>query len=335
MDTIIITHIADADGIISGAFIAAMMASKGESYELRFADYPNLVDILATASKEIGKKIYILDLALEDKVPDDHIKLLIENNEVHYFDHHAINPERRNILESKLATFNSSTANVCTATLIAEYYNLDGTEFEISSNCAQGTDYPGTVDPALEALGRELNLAIFPESGFFPGYILEMIRQGFDDPGVWRKGYNLSDALAKGADNTRKAIEKSKPLLEKSVTLHEFFSRTDKALIVAFGLGARCLSQKPGYEIVKENFPEADVCVVLYETVSIFAGPGINPKHPEVPVLAFLIEIGGGGRDNMGGYQFATPTHKDNYVKRREELLEKYKRFLEQTGFVR
>lgn len=43
---VIITHSGDPDGIVSAAFIADILELKSVGYELRFADYPNLTEVL-------------------------------------------------------------------------------------------------------------------------------------------------------------------------------------------------------------------------------------------------------------------------------------------------
>jgi nanoRNase/pAp phosphatase (c-di-AMP/oligoRNAs hydrolase) len=41
-------------------------------------------------------------------------------------------------------------------------------------------------------------------------------------------------------------------------------------------------------------------------------------------------EKGGGGRNNMGGFQLKTPTNSNNYEERRDSLLEDFQEFIKQ-----
>lgn len=331
---IIITHSADPDGIVSAAFITDILESAGTPYELRFADYPNLTEVIGKVARETDKSIYILDLGLSrTEISDEVIQPLLQNNEVHYFDHHAIEVERKDQLKLGLKTFVSNTEKICTAHLIAKHYKLEGKEYEILADCAQATDYNGTVGSELTALGAELAQAISPESGLVWGKIVRTIKEGIHTHKIWRDGYTLTGKLAQGAAKTRKVMQAATIQLEKSASCHEFFKDTASPVLVAIALSHDSLYMKPGYQALKQKFPEAQVCFALYESGSVFAGPGQSWEQSSAPLLAFLQKQGGGGRNNMGGFSYNSPSDRDNYEQRRDSLLQQYEDFLKRNSF--
>lgn len=331
INAVIITHSADPDGLVSAAFVTDILESSGIAYGLRFADYPNLTEVMKNAAKETGKAIYILDLALRTKsVHDEVLKPLLDNNEVHYFDHHEIEVDRIGLLEKGLNTFISTSERICTARLIAEHYQIEGSEHKLLSDCAQATDYPGTVDAESTQLGTELAQAISNASRLGLDNVVQIIREGLYNHRVWRDGYSLTGELSRGAARTRKAMEIATAQLEKSATSQELFNGTDSAVVVAVAMADQSLYMMAGYQVLNQRCPEAQVCFVSYESVSVFAGPGMSSKQPQVPLLAFLEEQGGGGRNDMGGFQYKSPTHIGNYEERRDTLLQKYEEFLKQ-----
>lgn len=328
-NTIIITHSADPDGIISAVFIAAMLESIDVTYEFQFVDYPNITEVIGKTAMETDRSIYILDLGLlKADIPDKVIQLMLENNAVHYFDHHEIDVERRELLKQGLTTYVSVSKNICTARLIAEHYKFKGNEYKILADCAQATDYDGTVGLELTMLGTELAQAISPDSGLALEKIVHTIKEGLHNHRVWRNGYKLTGYLAEGAAKTRQAMEVATIQLNESASCHELFKVSDSPVLVAIALSGDSLYMKPGYQVLKQKFPQAHVCFVLYESGSVFAGPGQSGEQAIVPLLAFLKEQGGGGRNSMGGFNDKIPTDIRNYKKKRDALLQKYENFL-------
>jgi hypothetical protein len=183
----------------------------------------------------------------------------------------------------------------------------------------------------LTALGTELAQAISPVSGLAWKNVFRTITEALHDHQVWRDGYRLTGHLAEGAARTREAWRIPKIQLEKSASCHTLLKGTDLAVLVAIALSADSLYMKPGYQALKQKFPEAHVCFVLYESKSVIAGPGQSSKQPEVPLLPFLEkqpnekDPNGGGRNNRGGFRYETPTHIGNYEERRDSLLRAYR----------
>lgn len=331
-DAVIITHSEDPDGIISAVFIADFLKSKNVEYELRFADYSNLAKVIGTATKESGKSFYILDLGLSQaKLSKEAMLTLLENNEVHYFDHHELEIEYRDLFRKKCKTFVSKSEMICTSRLIAEHYKLEKKEYKLLSDCAQATDYYGSISSEFTELGTELAKAISSASELSLQNIVKTLRKGLYHHQIWRKNYNLTGELAKRAVKAQKMMNVAMPQFEQSASCNEIFDNNASTVMTVTAMSADSLNILSGmfaYLLLKEKHPEAHVCFVFYESGSVFAGQGKCLEQTQIMVVEFLKKQGGGGRDNMGGFQYKTPTNTDNYKERKDSLIQDFKNFL-------
>jgi nanoRNase/pAp phosphatase (c-di-AMP/oligoRNAs hydrolase) len=161
--------------------------------------------------------------------------------------------------------------------------------------------------------------------------IVKTLIEGLRDSQIWRNNNNLTGELAKGAIRTQKTMNVAMPQFEESASCYEIFDGTASTVQTVIAMSADSLNILTGmfaYRLLKEKYAEAHVCFVLFESGSVFAGQGKNLKKTPIPVLEFLKKQGGGGRDNMGGFQYKTPTNADNYEERKDSLIRDFKNFL-------
>ena len=165
--------------------------------------------------------------------PDGIMMPMLKNNDVHYFDHHEIEVERRNLLRDKCKTFVSKNEELCTAKLIVEHYKFEETDHEVLSDCAQTTDYYGSKGRELTKLGTELAKAISTESDLAWENIVQTVREGLHDHKIWRNDYILTGELAKGAAMTQMAMDAEMSQFTDSAPCHELFENTNSITIAA------------------------------------------------------------------------------------------------------
>ena len=98
--TVCLSHVADADGIVSAA-----LAKQAFGSESVLADYGNMIDTLdVVVSNKKLKSLFICDLGLNHDNSDRFVEILstARNNgvDVEYIDHHYIDPDTMNALEN-------------------------------------------------------------------------------------------------------------------------------------------------------------------------------------------------------------------------------------------
>ncbi|MFH1357466.1 MAG: hypothetical protein ABII18_10090 [bacterium] len=319
---IIISHNADPDGFVSAALIADMLEGKGIKYEIRLTDYPILTETITKVAGEVGKIIYIMDLALRPSVVSDELlERLLSHNEVHYFDHHKIEDERKELFTRRVKTYVHKIARICTAHLILDYFQMKGVEHKVLAECAQAVDYGKASSEELTKLGVSLGRSLLPESDLKHLEIMAILIQGLKDPTLWREDYQLTGVLKKGELKSNKAIDDAILKLERTASVHKITVNNNTSLVLVFALVPTCLYMKAGYYELKKKYPEADFCFALYESVSTFGGVGHALKNTNLSILPFLEARGGGGRNNMGGFVFPTVTDSSSFEERKNQLL--------------
>ncbi len=331
----IITHSADPDGVVSNALLVSLIKLRDADYQVGFADYPNLKEVIAQAAgREERESLFIADLTLNERpVPDAILRPLLENHLVYYFDHHPLSSEKRVAeLKKGCAVFKHTSAQQCASLLLLSHFGLRKSKpHKFMALVAQSMDYPGTVDFEIELLGRQMNRIIRPESGLDLTGIVEKLADSLLTGKEWYATYGnrylftgeWDDAYKKVA----KQIDEAQKSLEASITIHPM-----GGLKIACAKIPKILYMKDGLHHLRAREGHADLFFCFYEGMDSFIGDHHNGKFQDegqLPLLPFIRTKGGGGRENSGGFNFQGITDNSNYQPRRDLVLEEFAKYLE------
>jgi len=137
LDSIVLSHRKDADGICSAALIRSFSGAK-----VHLADYGEMV---ATISKiEPASDIYICDLGLNRTIFDafeSDLQRLLKTGKVHYVDHHPINEDFADRLRSIGVDLYHSTEESAAMLVYKKYQEKLSGNAKILACCGAITDY--------------------------------------------------------------------------------------------------------------------------------------------------------------------------------------------------
>ncbi len=335
----ILHHGEDPDGIIAAALVGAycehqLKETPAAYFPLR---YDNVNDLLPSIVEEAEKshpcQIFVADInpttsvlrdgllyRLVDSVPLAHRDL----SAMTWIDHHTGT-------EKLLADFQQHgikvvhDANQCAALLTAKNFALnDDPYFHRLASIAQAHDYakPGQFNELLLA-GNELEKIIALANANGDEALLQRLitdlkdKHYFDDENVplpfWQEHSSQYDS--------QKAVALEQ--LKESIILENVGDYR-----VLFALASPLLSQKPAPRYLKENYGDAaDVQVCL------FAAPYRNhivqgKNDSSLDIVGFCQSMGGGGRNNSGGFTLQELITEENYAAQRKTIGERLECYL-------
>jgi len=312
---IILSHNADPDGIISATLLSSV--HRETQPQLRFADYPDLEEAMATILVDKPSHLIASDLPFREHSITDSSLIAVMEHGLSYFDHHPLSPERRQLLLKGSKHFVYTETPQCTSKLVCAFYQL-GTDEQYMARVAQALDYPGSETPDIDALSAQLNWVIRPESGLTLVDIVTTLQKNIAG-NTWQKDGQLTGSLRESYENIMHLADAARAKLESSITTHTVGNY--KAVCAC---SPQLLYMKEGLKTLRNLQPDADIHTVFYESVSMIADATKVPVE-KLPLLPYLKSKGGGGRQNGGGFTYKTPTTSANYAERRDQFLEDLK----------
>lgn len=313
---LIIVHGADSDGLASGALLQDHLGAG----EVRFADYHTLGEVFGSALlTDAGRPIHFADLSLRaPAISDDLLLALTEGRAVFGYDHHEIgDPARAHLLTRRLSRFVHAVGERCSARLIVDHLDIKSEHPRLLADAAQGSDYWGSVPAEVEALGRALDRVV---RELDRAAIVAALVAGLRDPKrtPWQQDHQLVGVLGDAHARIARRIERLLEPLRRNTTHHE-----SRGVRLACTLAPSAFYPKEGLHALRADCPDVDLHLVFYEeTTATLAALSAHGEARKLPLVPFLTQLGGGGRNGKGGLNYPTPHSMANYVGRREVFLQ-------------
>ncbi len=146
--------------------------------------------------------------------------------------------------------------------------------------------------------------------------VVELLADGPRQP--WQRDGALIGPLAEAARRVGRLRDTARVLLRP--TLHTLDGPLGP-VTVACALVPTVLYLKEGGRALKERCPQVEAVIAFYTSTSVVALPRSDTDEAALPLLPFLVDRGGGGRNNAGGFNYDSPTTPDNYPDRRDALI--------------
>lgn len=346
----IIHHGEDPDGIIAASIISQHCHSLGEWDPYCFPiRYDNLQEkfckIVDFAESIEPRQIFIADINYSPQiVTRDLLSRLAKaarpslwEDKILWLDHHqATRQLRSGVLRGDFDRMRLQVIyneNQCAALLAAQHFDLNrDSYFHRLTNIAQAHDYaqPGQASEPLAA-GNLLEGIICLANSTGDEEILRKLvldlrnRACFAEDGSLQPKWNTYSLEYQ--QQRVAALEK----LEKSLVVE----KTDNYDIL-FALSPPILSQKPASRHLREKYGDtADVIICFFEApyrnhlVQGRKGERIENDNSKkkIDVVEFCQAMGGGGRNNKGGFTTLEQINDENYALYRKLIAEKLASF--------
>lgn len=336
---VILHHGEDPDGVIAAALLGAYCERQLSEVPAAYFPlrYDNVSDNLPLIIKEAEQarpcQILVADINPTPSVMGDGLlyRLMEAVHPAHsnrpkmiWIDHHTGTERVKEDLQQRGIQV-VHDPNQCASLLVAKHFGLnDDLYFHHLASIAQAHDYakPGQSNEQLSA-GNELEK------------IIALANATGDETLLRRLIADLKDGRYFTAERIPSPFwqeHSSQYELQKTVALEQLKESIVIEKVnqysVLFALASPLLSQKPAPRYLRENYdPAADVQVCL------FAAPYRNhivqgKKDSSLDIVGFCQAMGGGGRNNSGGFTLSELITEENYPAQREMIGEQLGRYL-------
>lgn len=331
----IITHGEDPDGIISQAILWRYYCVKeGESHQRHFfARYDHLLEPFLEALRQDPRQLIVADISLNQELiqagemPGELLRSLAQQSGITWYDHHLSTQQSESYFQSLRATVHYSDTQ-CAAKLVAKDLLRGDPYVRELAKIAQANDYQNCLPQAPTArviLGDKLEgiISLFNAQNNQAGLFLLAEALQRDQ---WRTDETLLQPYWEiHVQEFQQESIQARAELETTVEIPRIESSR-----VLIGLADPILYPKAAPRYLREHYAEkADLFVTLFQAPC--RNHVILSHHGNlINVPALCQSLGGGGRDNGGGFTLPFEitsesfSHAKNYVINRvEEYLQR------------
>ncbi|HLC97244.1 MAG TPA: hypothetical protein VJC21_00465 [Candidatus Nanoarchaeia archaeon] len=330
MNPLVIAHAEDPDGLISRALLQrALLIDDKDPQDHIFVRYDRLVESFQEAVEKARthKAIYVADLSINDRLLQRDgdsalLEQLVSGKTLHWFDHHdSTAAHHQELIEQGITV--QYHKDKCASLLVAHYFCLGHPYEKMLGRVAQASDYPGSLhDPAAVRLGNGLEriIALANETMDY-GCLLDLACDLRDEK-CFDRQMQLS---SKWQEHLAAFIRRESQAYAELTESVQVISQDDRQIV--FGYASPLLSPKPGPSYLREQY--RDIAEIF---ICLFKPPVRNHlificEDSSFPVVPFVRSLGGGGRENGGGFTLDYDVTPENYPQVKEMLLEKMEKY--------
>lgn len=294
----------DCDGVISHALMKRTFRPFGDTTHFP-SDYYDFHKMLEEVITMPSGHIYVADLDLNSNIR--RYTYLFEraknkHNAFAWLDHHVGSLSTMDFLE-KYCTLINVQKDQCASMIISNTFGTKDGYTNWLVKVAQDYDYKnkGTQEYNFAQKLQEVIRSDYPTES-----LIEIISK--DDK--WQNNGNLVSELEKPRQDFLKRKPKAYSELEQTLAVQDI-----SGLRVMFGLSNMTLyrSDAPIY-LKDKRGGEADLFVVFF--LNDYGPAMVYGNTDKIKVTDFCSLLGGGGRENNGGFTFGDKTSYDNYPER-------------------
>ncbi len=333
-DNLIVTHREDLDGIIVATLASQGVMQEGKTCEYIFVSYFRQKDIFWELSQSNlqNKIVYILDLSANDclfEQPNSIVENLINNaKEIIWVDHHNSSKlYAKKMREWGVKVFlPEQNELICASMLFARNFlnDRDVTKLTKLINIAQAHDYDKTIDcVCLHKTAVELQkiISLYNYQGdetALKDLILSFINND------WGKNGELADFLQNNLTEYNALENEAIHDFNESLTTIEV---GDQKFMIAYGHPILPL-KNTARDFREKNAGKADGYIIIFGDPTNNALCLKEEKKSDFNALKFCEFMGGGGRENSGGFSFAEKITLKNYPNAKNVIFEGLSKFL-------
>ncbi len=335
----ILHHGEDPDGIIAAALLGVycerqLKETPSAYFPLRYDNVSDNLPLISTEAEQARPcQILVADINPTPSVMGDGLlyRLVDAVHQAHsnrpkmiWIDHHTGTERvREDFQQHGIQVVHDP--NQCASLLVAKQFGLnDDPYFHHLASIARAHDYaqPGQINELLSA-GNELEKIIALANATGDENLLRRLIVDLKEGRYFNTGMVPSPFWQE--HSSQYELQKTVALeqLKESIVIEKVNHYS-----VLFALASPLLSQKPAPRYLKENYGDAaDVQVCL------FAAPYRNhivqgKKDSSLDIVGFCQAMGGGGRNNSGGFTLSESITEENYPVQRRMLGEQLGRYL-------
>lgn len=318
MKLLLVAHAEDPDGIISRALLMRQFPSGKDNVFVRYDRIAEAFEEAVTKSSGCNS-VYVADVNPNPRLVSSGFALMEKlsyGREVYWFDHHDATLRNKDRM-AKLGIKVHHDEHHCAAMIIAQHYNLFDPYAKKIAKIAQAHDYKKQSKEARNTqIGNELEKVIAIANETLNYGLLLQLSEDLAEEKCFNKIYNLRPEWQQHVDKfNRRELEAYKDL-DDSVEISKIGPYR-----VLFGYSSPLLSQKPGPFHLRDKFErDSDIFVCLFKSPvrnhMVLTNNGVS-----FPVVPFVQSLGGGGRDNGGGFTLDYDITSENYKPVKEMLL--------------
>lgn len=315
MTTYLVAHRADPDGILTHAIL---QRAYNDEPDLRHVhvDYPDMVSSLEGVAMDQPGEVVIADMSLNLSYKPIVRKLSETHQPLTWIDHHQGSVDEHSFLEQQCSRVVVSLQK-CAAELAQETHLPKDAYARHLAGIGHAHDFENKSDPQLWGLGVDLQAMIASK------YSLDMLVDDLAEGEAWdvRDLFHFNsryrDIIAEMGIRRTDAYRR----LEESI---------DERLIagkqIVFAHADSLLYMKDaGLHLREVRHPDYFVISFEGRTNMLFIGKG----NVGTSAVEFCTLMGGGGRDNGGGFVLDHPITQATYRRDKERLVGQLIKFLE------
>lgn len=297
----IIADRTDCDGIISHALLKRELISTKHF----LSDYYDFHMMLNEIIKEPKGNIIVADIDLNSDIRR-YTYLFERAKRKHkifaWFDHHVGSLSTTDFLINHCSLINVQK-DKCASMLIAESFGLDDDYSKWLVKIAQDYDYKNKTSEEY-TIAQKLQEVI--RSDFPNERLIEILAK--DER--WHNSGSLDDSMEVYRQEFLRKKPEAYSALERTLVQKEICG-----LNVMFGLATMTLYRSDAPIYLKENKGNlADLYIVFF--LNDYGPVMIYGNNDSVRVTDLCSKLGGGGRENNGGFTFGNKTSPENYNER-------------------